>query len=120
MSSTIDPQSSPSDDAGWLRRLSRPSVKNLLILIVVLGVSFGAVREMRARRVRFRARAWHHQWVVGGFGTHSVAGTPPGWTRPILSQQQFLYHADMYDKYDFAAEHPWLPVLPDPPFEERD
>lgn len=25
------------------------------------------------------------------------------------------YHYDMAEKYEFAADHPWLPVLPDPP-----
>lgn len=43
--------------------------------------------------------------------------------RRILDLKQFDietdYHFEMCEKYKFAADHPWLPVLPDPPPPQR-
>ncbi len=54
---------SPAGRELGLRRLLRPSLRRLLILILALGVSFGAVREVQARRERFERLFYQGQRI---------------------------------------------------------
>jgi len=108
------------DWAMGLRRLLRPSLSRLLLLIVVVGVCFGAVREVRARRERFKS-LYHHHYFKAGMGTSVILMVPKDEPKPSpLTPKQHEYHRKLSMKYEFAADHPWLPVMPDPPFDDRE
>jgi len=84
-----------------------------MILIVVLGVCLVAALEVRERHDRFKRRALYHFGAMG-VGHYPPHVTPP----PPPSPRAKRYHEAMWKKYEYAWEHPWLPVLPDPPIEE--
>ena len=103
-----------------LRRLLRPSLRKLLILILALGACFGAVREVRARRERFK-RLYHHHYFKAGMGSYVIVGWPNDPPMPPPpTPKQHEYHRKLSMKYEFAKDHPWLPVMPDSPFDDRD
>jgi len=111
---------SPAGRELGLRRLLRPSLRRLLILILALGVSFGAVREVQARRERFE-RLFYQHYFAAGMGSRVIAMWPKDEPKPSPpTPKQHEYHRKLAEKYEFAKEHPWLPVMPDPPFDDRE
>ncbi len=120
MIDTIAKEPAPAGRGLGLRRLLRPSLRKLLILILALGACFGAVREVQARRERFKS-LYHHHYFKAGMGTSVILMVPKDEPKPSpLTPKQHEYHRKLSMKYEFAADHPWLPVMPDPPFDDRE
>ena len=101
------------------REWPRPSVRNLLILVAAIGVCLGGIVEIRARRARFKQLAIDHYWQSGEY-SFAIAGGEPGDTSFVdwhasITPAQRVYHSNLKEKYEFAADYPWLPVWPDGP-----
>ena len=79
-----------------------------MIAVAVAGVGLGLV----ARRERFRRVAAHHRRLMDGidpscnFYSFTAADDDP---------IRLDWHGRMILRYDFAADHPWLPLGADPP-----
>jgi hypothetical protein len=90
-------------------RPPRFRLRTLLVAVAAVGFSLW----LMARRERFRGLAAHHRSRASRGATPHVfiAG------RPVCSlpTPRGLWHAEVADKFERAAAHPWLPVAPDPP-----
>ena len=92
-------------------RLTRPriTVRRLMIAVAVAGVGLGLI----ARRERFRRVAdHHHRKVMDGIDTSC------NWYSSTAADDDAIrldWHESMMLRYNFAADHPWLPLGVDPP-----
>lgn len=83
--------------------MPRPRFTLAVAAMVLGGAAWG--QRMRKLSAAYWAKANHHLQsppVIFGNGP----AKPDPWRE---------YHAAMYEKYEFAARHPWLAVGPDPP-----
>jgi hypothetical protein len=76
--------------------------------------------EMRRRAAIYRILAQEHEnaaswteWVDGGPETFPDPEADERRKRAIAKRAR--YHLDLQRKYEYTADHPWLPVPPDPP-----
>lgn len=90
-----------------------------MLAIAIVAVLLGVLRE---RNLRFERTAFYHFPKSGGSG---VSGVGCAWMLdragnkvPSGESERFGremgWHRELYDKYRYAASHPWLPVLHDP------
>jgi hypothetical protein len=113
----VDAHRDPPDDHVIAPR--RLSTRHLMILVAVVAVFLGALREWRDISYCWKRAAYHEDMAIfhrGGRPSHMspsdfallVAATP---RRPELA----MLHSQMREKWQQAAACPWLPVEPDPP-----
>jgi hypothetical protein len=81
--------------------MKRPrfTVRRLMVAIAVIAVLLAAVLCLNDRRRRFALLANDH----GLKAIEEIKAKRPS------------RHRELYEKYIYAAHHPWLPVAPDPP-----
>jgi hypothetical protein len=93
-------------------RLSVPkfTVRRQSIVVTAVALAFGMAqgltRWMDARRVEFSRQSVQHE-IEKAAWLHLPPSTE--------SRAEIEYHSLLSMKYHLAIEHPWLPVLPDPP-----
>jgi hypothetical protein len=109
--------------AGLMRR-TRFRLRTLMIAVAVVSIPLAVWATIEARRVRFlRAAAYHKSQIIciiaysvgDGTGRGVFHSTPQG---EIVSDARVAYdlwRVQLWMKYEKAAEHPWMPVAPDPP-----
>ncbi len=92
------------------------TVRRLMVAVAMVGVLLGALLAARAWRIRQGAR--YHQLAVNHrfLSTtreqrrlHGTAAPDSTWTA------KKLWHVEMSNKYERAANYPWLSVEPDTP-----
>ena len=74
------------------------------ILAVGLAVAMGLPGWADRRRARMTAIGYRHAFFFSELSRQ----------RPPAAARVLEYHDAMRKKYYHAAQHPWLPVLPDP------
>ena len=115
-------------------KLPRFTVRRLMIAVAIAGVLISqwvdGERERRRKRFKGLARAhpeYSHNLVICSFyrndynidlsrqikiacryNQDAIQGLD-------LEDRDQTYHRMLADKYSWAANHPWLPVTPDPP-----
>jgi hypothetical protein len=80
-------------------KFPRFTVRRLMVAVALVAVLIGTARVLDGRRRRF-AR------LANDYGLKAIEDRKAG--RAGRNLQQF-------EKYIYAAHHPWLPVEPDPP-----
>jgi hypothetical protein len=80
-------------------------MRTLLLAILVVEAALG-LSIMRARR--FREIAESHLAILEESLAYRYACLGPFF-------REFTWHCEMQQKYEYAEDHPWLPVFPDPP-----
>jgi hypothetical protein len=94
----------------------RFTVRRLMIAVAIVAILFGAVYRLASRRARFLAIAQHHRESITDEDPLLKAyfSVLDGESRSLLTPINRWHHA-MTSRYRHAADHPWLPVAPDPP-----
>lgn len=94
-------------------RMPRLTTRRLMVAVAIAGVGLGWHHWMQLRAARLQARAnWHFlQWRAICDPIPAQEVMKPGWMFPPRAG----YHFRMFMKYSNAADHPWLPMRPDPP-----
>jgi len=90
----------------------RFTVRRLMAAVAVVTVVLGIVSGVRRRAERFRMIAAYHQSSY-----HFTSLINPSWNaaKEAKAIAKNNWHGNTTMKYDYAADHPWLPVAPDPP-----
>lgn len=104
-------------------RPPRLRLRSLMIVVAVVALPLATWTRIEARREQFRrTAAFHRDEIVGGIsirgnGRLSIFPVAAKVEYQILSQTQVdldMWHLELSEKYEQAAERPWLPVAPDP------
>ena len=89
------------------------TIRSLIILVFLIAMAFGGTRwmmEMNSLAKWYRSRAVSY-WVSEHLYSDPRYGPPID-----LERDKLVRHiARLRQKYEYAADHPWLPVEPDPP-----
>jgi hypothetical protein len=92
----------------------------LMVAVAIAAIVLGALRE---RHLRFKKMAAHHFPRSGGVGVNGIASVwvkdSTGRLIPLDDSERFgremWWHREMYDQYEYASLHLWLPISSDPP-----
>ena len=100
------------------------TVRALMVTIALVAVSLAAwrtIETLRARSFEYQLRAGIHACLEEMHahpqkydGACFCFGTPFR-PNPKLDSRLAEYHASLRRTYEYAADHPWLPVEVDPP-----
>ena len=104
-------------------RLARPhfSVRGLMILVAIVAILIWAKSRLDARRVYFHElvrQYYDKRWNASAFSYSGPGGEVMEARMKADAQKRArvtAYYSDLILKYEYAREHPWLPVAPDPP-----
>lgn len=78
----------------------RFTVRRMMVAVAIAAIGLGVAMQMRSRARYFTGRTmWHSHYS----------------TVVINEKAKIQYHLDLWFKYQWAADYPWLPVMPDPP-----
>jgi hypothetical protein len=103
-------------------RIPRPrfTVRWLLVTVAIVGLFLGGWTEIGRRRERFLVIVSDHQMLL-----HKAIGFDKpgrtGWTigdGTTISDRRMKWYWRQIAKYQWAADHPWLPVRADEPAPE--
>ena len=94
-------------------KMPKFTIRRLMIAVAIAGVGLGWHHWMHLRAAKFQSRAnWHFlRWRTLCDPIPVQEATKPGWKFP----PRVGYHFTMFMKYFNGADHPWLPIAPDPP-----
>jgi hypothetical protein len=106
--------------------LPRFRIRTLMIAVAVVAVALsswslrGESRRRRARAIRHVQEAELASTLVGDYYAGRVVfrdGMTPERAEELAArlERSIPFHAAMAEKWAEAADHPWLPVSPDPP-----
>jgi hypothetical protein len=94
------------------------SIRSLFVLTGLVAVVLWAWITIQHRRSEFSRRALQH-WREANYSVTLEVCTSP--TSDLEAKRFYTqhdayqaHHSQMYDKYLYAAHHPWLPVKADP------
>lgn len=87
----------------------RLSLRSILVIVAIFAVLLSIGVGLKRRQERFRGLAKFHFRQAG----------PPRVYGAFYEDYMSIYHMALSDKYEDAAQHPWLPVAPDPPIKQR-
>lgn len=87
-------------------KLPRLTIRRLMAVVAMAAVLSRIPAWMAWRRKQFQELSWSH--AGESFAVTRFPGVGP-------KHPRWLYHRAMMEKYRNAANHPWWPVLPDPP-----
>jgi hypothetical protein len=113
-------------------RLPQMTTRRWMVAIAVVAIVLAATTELPRRAQRFRALAQAHGAAVktargkrwtGDLERHGhvniaysyLDGRPPDQEMTRHEVALVLWHLELMQKYNAAAERPWLPVEPGPP-----
>jgi hypothetical protein len=93
----------------------RFTVRRLMVAVAVVAIVLGAIYVLASRRARFLAIAPEHWDAIQEpfLKYYDVYLTPEQARQWALTRDG--WHMAMSVRYGYAADHPWLPVAPDPP-----
>jgi hypothetical protein len=105
----------------------RYRIRTLMALVAAVAGAL-AYSEMQRRGRTYRAQAWYHlaashqlasesRWDLCMFGlperqVEAIQAGRAAERTALLTASE--YHRQLHAKYERAAQHPWLPVAPDP------
>jgi hypothetical protein len=88
-------------------------VHRLMSAVAIVALFSSALRgleSLRARPLELRLTALDHQIGERYYEGKQLPCLGPA---PVPDARLAAYHGRLRRKYDWAAQHPWLPVLPD-------
>ena len=90
----------------------RFTVRRLMLAVAIVAVILGAASGVRRRAERFRMIESYHRrnYHFSFVGNPSLDAEK---TAKFIARNN--WHNAMTMKYGDAADHPWLPIPPDPP-----
>jgi hypothetical protein len=94
----------------------RVTVRRMMVAVAVLAVAMGGI-ALRRRSEFYQASARHHSRMERSSVIAIVEGSGPASRDELarLNRARTAYHADLRQKYERAAGHPWVSMPPDPP-----
>jgi hypothetical protein len=97
--------------------LPRFRLRTLMVVVAVIALLLaGEVTRQRLTRISSEYRAKADEWSQKAQAAY--LSVEPEWQFPLWyrrSTPMVEYANAMVEKYEFAADHPWRPVAPDPP-----
>jgi hypothetical protein len=91
---------------------TRWSLRTAMVMIASLAVALGGMRLWGMSLV-YRSIAQCHEWDESNcHGAYVWNQASPGNER---NRRRMAYHSELKRKYQYAAIHPWLPLVPDGP-----
>lgn len=102
-------------------RVLRMTTRRWMIAVAVVALACATTILIMERRERFARIARQHSGVFPpfAFADMAIATEPKRERLNLWSRCVMVWHAEMAQKYQYAARYPWLPVEPDPREPER-
>jgi hypothetical protein len=101
-----------------MRRV-RFSIRQIMVVVAAVAVIVAVrieIARMRLRRLDYQLRAINHTIGAARYDGTGVVSCRGPYEHPSsdYNPRKAAYHAAMARKWAAAAEHPWLPVAPNP------